>query len=440
MMELRMPPDKSIAQRAILCSLVTGGHTRVRGLLRTAGDRLALDLRSAVDAVRALGAEVREDGDGLTIRSARLAGAVAPTAPAAPDALEGPAIDCGNSGTTARLLTGILAGAGRPAELDGDASLRARPMRRVTDPLETAGARFVWRECEGHLPLRISPARLSTLRHGTSVASAQVKSALVLAAVTAGTTAEVVEPERSRDHTERMLRRMGIDVEEGAVANGWRVACAPHDRPRALETMVPGDLSAAAFFVGLTALAAAPALVLRDVGLNPTRTGFLDAAAAMGVALETTDVAEVDGEPVGTLVVGASELRPVSVGPSGMARLIDELPMLSVLAARAPGESRISGAGELRVKESDRIAALASNLRAVGVDVEERADGMLIEGTDRPLRGRVRSFGDHRIAMAFSVLAAQPGNQITVEDTDLSAVSFPDFGAALNGVLDRSFA
>ncbi len=416
-MELTVPGDKSMTQRALILAALADGRSRLSGLLAGA------DPRATAGALRALGADLShlpDDGSEIGVEGVGLDGL------RTPDGL----LDLENSGTGARLLLGVLAGAGVEAVVTGDASLRSRPMERVTGPLETMGARFEALDAPGRLPLRLEGGELKPVEYETPVASAQVKSALLLAGVTGGVFVLVSEPGRSRDHTERMLGLAGAPVISHARGPRWQVELRdPPDRLRPLDFHVPGDVSSAAFFVALGLLGGAgDELVIRDVGLNPTRTGLLDVLGRMDGDVETEGGEdEGPGEPSGALLVRPSELTGVEVGGKEIPRLIDELPLVAVLGVRARGETRITDAAELRVKETDRIRALVENLRAVGAEVEEREDGLVVEGSDRPLRGRVRSFGDHRIAMAFGVLAAAPGCEIEIDGREAVDVSYPGF-------------
>ena len=425
---VRVPGDKSLTQRALILAALADGDSRLRGLLHggdaasTAGALAAMSVR--MPALPPDGAEVRIRGVGL--RGLRAPGA---------------ALDLGNSGTGCRLLLGVLAGSGLTVPLTGDASLRTRPMARVTDPLTRMGARFTFEGAEGRLPMVVHGAHpLRPLDWPSRVASAQVKSALLLAGLTGGAFVMVTEPRRSRDHTERMLSQVGAAVVAHAVEDGWRVELRdPPERLDPLDLTVPGDVSSAAFLLALAALGGVRgALTVEGVGLNPTRSAFLDVLTRMGVVVGV-EVDDADGgaEPTGSVTVGPAELRPVSVGEDEVPRLIDELPLVAVMAARAGGITRITGASELRAKESDRIRALAENLRALGVRADELADGLEVEGTDRPLHGRVRTHGDHRIAMAFGVLAALEPNEIEIDDPAAADVSFPGFWALLGELARR---
>jgi 3-phosphoshikimate 1-carboxyvinyltransferase len=353
-------------------------------------------------------------------------------------------LDCGNSGTTVRLLLGLLATRPFPCTLTGDASLRSRPMARVTEPLAKMGARFRALALPGRLPLEIHGGALNPIHFRSPKASAQVKSAVLLAGLCGRVPVSVVEPVASRDHTERMLGGLGVPVHSEAADDGWKVTLAPFDGPLPpLNLAVPGDPSSAAFLVALALLATGGELRIRDVCVNPTRAGFLAIVRRMGAWIDVQSERLVCGEPVADLVVRPASLRGTEIGAAEIPAAIDEVPVLAALAARAEGTTTVTGAGELRVKESDRIAALVSNLRALGAECEELPDGLTVTGSDRPLTGRVRTHGDHRIAMAFGVLAALPGNRIEVDDPDCVEVSFPGFWSTLRRLTsdsaDRNF-
>jgi len=338
-------------------------------------------------------------------------------------------IDCGNSGTTARLLIGLIAGSSVGATLDGDNSVRRRPMARVIEPLRRAGA--VLRELgePGHLPIEIDGQALQPVVHETEVASAQVKSALLLAGLASGVPVTVIEPGASRDHTERMLRAMGASVAEEPVERGVRVSCETPSGPlKPIDLSVPGDFSAAAFWLALAVLGGCGGGVrVEAVGLNPGRTGLLRVLEAMGASCDVVQTHDEAGEPVGDVVARPSALRGVEIVPESVPSLIDEIPILACLATRAVGTTVIRGARELRVKESDRISALHSNLTTLGVASRELPDGLEIEGGGDALEGAVEARGDHRIAMAFAVLGAVPGNTVVVNDRTCVQVSYPGF-------------
>ena len=420
-MELTVPGDKSISQRALLLAALAEGRSHVSGLLHGG------DPASMAAVLRRVGVDVPElppDGSAIEIVGRGLQGLGA----------AGVTLDCGNSGTAARLLLGVFAGQSGHVTVTGDASLRGRPMHRVTGPLTAMGARFEELGEDGRLPIRVHGGPLRPLNHDSATASAQVKSAILLAGLVSGTGVTVTQPTRSRDHTERLLARVGAEVACGPVDGRWWVELeGPPGRIRPLELQVPGDFSSAAFFLALGLLGGCGnEIVIRNVGLNPTRTGLLDVVARMGAGVRADPRPEEPwGEPTGRLTVAPTALKAVEVGGDEIVGLIDEVPVLAVLAARASGVTRITGAAELRLKETDRLRALARNLASVGVRVEELDDGLEIEGTDGPLRGRVEAFHDHRIAMAFGVLGALPGNEIEVDDPAVADVSFPGFWTRL---------
>lgn len=347
-------------------------------------------------------------------------------------------LHCGNSGTAARFLLGALASYRFPARITGDASLRGRPMRRVTVPLSLMGATFDGPGRDG-LPIVVRGGLLRDLDYDMPVAAAQVKTALLLAGLTGRVAVRLREPGRSRDHTERMLQALGVPL---AVV-GDHIALTPVDALPAFEVTVPGDPSSAAFLVGAAVLGIGrpgQALRLSGVAVNPTRLGALDVLRRMGARLEFESRGTALGEPVADIVVHPSPLVACHVAPEEVPSLIDEVPILAVLASRAPGESVFRGVEELRVKESDRLALLASNLRALGVAAEASANTLTVTGTDRPPRGRVDTAGDHRLAMAFAVLGAMPGAQVRLSERASVAVSYPAFFDDLRQIQHGAFA
>jgi 3-phosphoshikimate 1-carboxyvinyltransferase len=413
MHRLRVPGDKSISHRALILAALGSGTSRIRGLLRSA------DIASTAGVLRALGVSVPAlDTPEVVIEGVGLRGLRAP----AND------LDCGNSGTTTRLMAGVVAGAGLRGRFIGDASLSGRPMRRVAAPLEAMGARV---ELPGHggLPMVVQGAALRGVTWRTEVASAQVKGAILLAGLVADVPVEVEEPSATRDHSERMLQARGVDLR----VEGGIVTLQPKSRLDAGDVAVPGDPSSAAFFAGLAALgeaasaSATSSVVLEGVGVNPGRIGAFRVLERMGVAIAFEARRDEGGEPVADLVVRPGRLRGTTIVGDEVPSLIDELPLLACVAACSEGETRVTGAGELRVKESDRIRAVVSNLRAVGADAEELPDGFIVRGSDRPLRGNVVTHGDHRIAMAFGVLGARKGSEIVVDDPSCAKVSYPTF-------------
>ena len=407
--EITVPGDKSLSHRALIFSALAEGTSRVRGILRSH------DVQSTAGVLRGLSVRVPPLDDDIAIPGVGLRGFQAPAAD----------LDCGNSGTTARLMAGILAALPFASRIVGDVSLSRRPMRRVAAPLTAMGARLLCERGDG-LPMTVHGAALRGVEWRSEVASAQVKSAVLLAGLVGGVTVSVNEPSRSRDHTERMLAALGARVDVA----GTRVTLREARALQPLDVRVPGDPSSAAFLVALAAAHPALEVVLPGVCLNPTRTGFLAAVTRMGAVLEVDGRVE-GGEPVGTIRARRGELRGIIVDPADVPSMIDEIPLLACLAAVADGETVIQGAGELRVKESDRIAAVAANLHALGVHAEERRDGLLVRGSRTPLRGKVHAFADHRIAMAFGILGAVPGNHVVVDDPDTVSISYPGFWADL---------
>lgn len=405
--QVTVPGDKSISHRALILSALAPGESRVASILRSA------DIESTAAVLRSLGVPIPPLGDEVTVPGVGRGGLRQPAAP----------LDCGNSGTTARLMAGVVAGAeaGVTARFVGDASLSRRPMGRIARPLREMGA-TVTLDGGGGLPMEVMGGKLRRVDYSSEVASAQVKSAVLLAALAAGVPARVREPALSRDHTERMLAARGAEL----MTHADGVEIVPVDELTPMDMQVPGDPSSAAFLAALAALADGGELQLRAVCLNPTRAGFLHVLRRMGARIQW-DVREEGGEMVGDVAVSPGRLLAVEVTGAEVPSMIDELPLVACLAARAEGESVIRGAGELRVKESDRIAAVVANLRAIGVVAEELPDGMTVVGSDRPLAGRVRTHGDHRLAMAFGVLAALDGSQVEVDDPGCVAVSYPDF-------------
>ena len=412
--ELTVPGDKSISHRSLICSALAEGTSRVRAILESA------DVHSTAGVLRALGVEMPALGEDVTISGVGLRGLRDPSAD----------LDCGNSGTSTRLLAGVVAGSGVTARFVGDASLSGRPMRRIARPLGAMGA-TVELPAHGGLPMTVRGATLRDVEWVNETGSAQVKSCIMFAALCAGVEAKIVESPRSRDHTERMLASQGVDV----WVNDESVLLHPATRLAPLDVTVPGDPSSAAFFAGLAAMAPHGELLLRRVCVNETRTGFLAALREMGADIQLVDQERLAGEWVAdVLVKGGSTLRGIDIGREAIPTLIDELPLVACLAAYAEGETRVTGAEELRVKESDRIAVVVGNLRSLGAAAEELPDGFVVRGSAPALRGRVATHGDHRMAMAFGVLGALPGNEIEIDDRECVAVSYPAFWSDLSAV------
>ena len=413
-----LPGDKSISHRALLLGAVSEGETLVRGFGRS------LDTESTLAAVRSLGASiVEEQPDVLRIDGVGLAGMREPS----------DAIDCGNAGTLARLLPGLLAGQdGRRFELTGDESLRARPMERVSGPLSEMGATVETND--GRLPLCIEGARLNGIEHEPAVASAQVKSCVLFAGLNAAGTTTVVEPIPTRDHTERMLRSGGAKL----TVSRSRITVEQTERIALGDVEVPGDFSAAAPFIVAAALLPGSELILQGVGVNPTRTGLLDALERMGARISIFNRRTQSGEPVADVEITHAELVATEIGPAEVPRMIDELPLFVLAASMARGTSRVRGAEELRAKESDRIDTVTTALRSLGARVQATAGGFAVRGVPtRPRGGVLASAGDHRLAMLGAVAGLVSHEGVRIEGAEAAAVSFPGFYELLDSLSHR---
>jgi 3-phosphoshikimate 1-carboxyvinyltransferase len=410
---VRVPGDKSISHRALILAALAQGESRIRGILDSE------DVRSTAGVLRGLGVSIPALSADMQVKGVGLRGLRAPRA----------VLDCGNSGTTTRLMAGVVAAHPFSAQFEGDASLSKRPMQRVAEPLTYMGAQFEF-EREDGLPMRIRGADLRSIDWDTETSSAQVKSAILLAGLVSAVEVRVTEAARSRDHTERMLRAMGVDVEN----DRNQVCLRPAQRLIPIEMDVPADPSSAAFFVALAALASDGELTLTDVCLNPTRTGFMEAMKRMGADISEEAGVDKAGDASGTVVVRPASLHGIHITGAEVPALIDELPLIACVAAGAGIDIEITGASELRVKESDRINAVVQNLRAVGASAEELPDGLRVSGPRRDLSGTVDPRGDHRIAMAFGVLSAASGNRINVMNPECVAVSYPGFWEDLRRV------
>ncbi|MCT2558854.1 3-phosphoshikimate 1-carboxyvinyltransferase [Tsuneonella sp. YG55] len=417
---LRVPGDKSISHRSVMLGALAVGETRVTGLLE--GE----DVMATAAAMRAMGATVEKSGDEWRIHGVGVGGLLQPAA----------ALEMGNSGTSTRLLMGLLASHAITAAFTGDASLSKRPMGRVIEPLSRIGAQFT-PSPGGTLPLMMTGARVPVpIEYRLPVASAQVKSAILLAGLNTAGMTTVIEPVPTRDHSERMLRGFGAElaVEE---ADGDRIITIRGEaelQPQTIE--VPGDPSSAAFFMVAASLVPGSDLVIENVGLNPTRAGLVEVLRLMGASIEEMDAREVGGEPVADLRVRHAALGGIEVNPALAPSMIDEFPVLFVAAALAEGRTVTRGLDELRVKESDRLAAMAAALAAAGARVEETEDGLVIEGTGgEALRGtadeQITTHLDHRIAMAMAVAGLVSRNGVEIDDTRPIATSFPAFEALL---------
>lgn len=415
--EITVPGDKSISHRAAMFAGLAEGTTVVSGFLPSE------DCLCSLKAMEALGAVVEplveEVGVGL-VKMAITGRAMKLQAPTAP-------VDCGNSGTTMRLLSGILAGQSFTTELFGDASLSKRPMKRIADPLGEMGAQVTGQEDKICAPLTITGSKLRPIEYTLPVASAQVKSAVLLAGLFAEGTTTVVEPLATRNHTERIMSHFGLEWQRV----GSKVSVQGGQVPKAKDLVVPGDISSAAFW--LVAAAAVPGgrLILNNVGLNETRTGVIDVLLRMGAKVTRSEVS-TEGEPSGQVIIEGGELQGTVIGGAEIPNVIDELPILAVAAALAKGKTVIRDAAELRVKETDRIAAVAENLRRMGVTVTEFPDGMEIEGGAALHGATIPTFHDHRIAMAFSIAGLFAEGDTIIEGSECIRTSYPNFEQHLN--------
>lgn len=413
----QVPGDKSISHRALICASLATGESHIGGLLQSE------DVQSTAGVLRSLGVSIPPlasaigiEGVGLRgLRKSRLA------------------LQCGNSGTTTRLIAGVAAACPFASRFEGDASLSRRPMKRIAEPLTAMGARFEFERDDG-LPMTVHGGDLSGIAWSTRASSAQTKSAILLAGLVAGVSVTVREVTRSRDHTERMLASLGVSLEIGDTS----VSLSPAATLDPLDISIPADPSSAAFPMALGALAQLGEVRINELCVNPTRIGFIRVLERMGGSIRFLDKKTTAGEPIATVVISPKTLKGTQVGADEVPAMIDELPMLGCLAAAAGVSLDVSGAEEMRVKESDRISALVGNLRAIGADAEEKRDGFRIPAQSRrPLRGRVVTQADHRIAMAFGVLSFLDGNSIEIDDRDCVAISYPNFWTDLAALVQR---
>ncbi len=416
--ELRVPSDKSISHRSIILTSMADGTSTVKNFLK-AGDTL-----TTVNVYRKLGIKITEDKGIIKVNGKGLYGF------SEPDDI----LDMGNSGTTTRLTLGLLSGQRFFSALTGDESLRKRPMKRVSQPLKQMNAKIDGRNNGELLPLSVRGSDLKGINFFNKKASAQVKSALLIAGLMAEGETTVVEPYKSRDHTEKMLKAMGADIHMYQQGE-YTVQIKKTERLYPVDIDVPADPSSAAFFAAAAVILPDSELLLKDVLINPTRDGFFRKIKQMGAFVEYTNVREINGEPVADILVRYSDdLKAVQVVKEEIPSMVDEIPILAVVATQAEGDTVITGASELRVKESDRIKAVVENLKKVGVEVQELEDGMIIKGKSRIKGGYVDSYKDHRIAMAFSILGLISEDGIKIKDADCAYISYPEFFEHLQSV------
>lgn len=414
--EIQVPGDKSISHRSVMFGAIAEGTTTVKGFL------LGEDCLSTIDCFRKLGVKIDVEGTNVKIESAGM------------DAWEEPkeVLYTGNSGTTTRLMLGILSGTKLHTIMTGDASIGKRPMRRVVDPLRQMGAQIAGRDGGQYTPLAIQGTELSSIDYTMPVASAQVKSAILLAGLRAKGTTIVRESEISRDHTERMLRQFGAKVE---TANGV-VSFEGGQKLKGTHVSVPGDISSAAFFLVAGAVAQESEIVLKNVGVNETRAGIIDVLQAMGADLEVVIEDEQAAEPTAAITVRTSNLKGTTIEGAIIPRLIDEIPVLALLATQAQGKTIIKDAEELKVKETDRITAVVTELKKLGADIEATDDGMVINGPVKLHGGALQSYGDHRIGMMAAVAALITDGPVDIDDAACVAVSYPTFFEHIDSLID----
>jgi len=415
--EIKVPGDKSISHRSLILSSIAEGVSRIEGLLE------AEDCLSTMGIMRDLGIEITKEADeSYTVKGRGLDGLQE-----ADDVL-----DCGNSGTSMRLLAGLLASQDFYSVLTGDHSLRKRPMQRIIGPLSDMGAK-IWSRRDGLAPLSIKGQKLKNMTYELPVASAQLKSSILLAALKTEGETVIIEPAVSRDHTERMLKGAGIDLEIKEDRIILKKAAVRKLSP--FKIKVPGDISSAAFFIAAGLLADSGQLLIKNVGINQTRSGFLEVVEAMNGKIELLNQKNQGGEPTADILVKASNLKGCQVSGEIIPRLIDEIPIISVMAVMAEGKTIIKDAEELRVKETDRIAAVVKEFKRLGIEIKENPDGMEIVGVQKVRGGiEVESYHDHRIAMSLAVLALNTEAGITINGSEIISTSFPNFKELLTEV------
>jgi 3-phosphoshikimate 1-carboxyvinyltransferase len=398
--------DKSISHRALLLGAISEGITQIKGLSTNA------DVRSTQQCLSQLGVKIEHENDIMRVHGVGLTGFTPPSSP----------LYVGNSGTTIRLLSGILVGQKFPTIITGDESIQKRPMGRIIKPLEQMGA-IIKSTNNGYAPLTINGGSINAIDYHSPVASAQIKSCILLAGLYANGTTSVTEPHQSRDHTEKIFPDFGIPIYK----NGLKVSVTGIVQPSSTVIEVPGDISSAAFFMIAAALVPNSNITIEKVGLNPTRIGIIKVLQQMGASLTIDYQQTTQNESIGAISVRSSKLKGIKIDSTIIPQLIDELPIIAIAAVLAEGRTIISGAGELRVKESDRIKSIVRNLNSMGIVVEEKEDGIIIDGPQKFIGANINSFGDHRIAMAFSIAGLTAEGDTTIKNADCVSVSMPNF-------------
>jgi len=413
--EIQVPGDKSISHRAIMFGSIAEGTTTVEGFL------LGEDCLSTISCFRKMGVEIELDGKSVSIKSGGEASWKEPAE----------VLDTGNSGTTTRLMLGLLASSSFHSVVAGDESIAKRPMKRIINPLREMGADIRGRQDGQFTPLAIQGTQLKAIEYTLPVASAQVKSAILLAALKAEGKTVVVEPMPTRDHTEIMLEHFGASINR--TADG-RIEIEGGQKLTAAHVEVPGDISSAAFMIGAALITEKSTVKLTNVGINPTRTGILDVIEQMGADFDVKEL-ETAGEPAADLTIRSSRLKGIEIGGDLIPRLIDEIPLIALIATQAEGRTVIKDAEELRVKETDRISAVVAELSKMGADITATKDGMIINGPSKLHGAHMKSYGDHRLGMMAAVAALIADGEVKIDDPDCIAVSFPNFVEEMNSLL-----
>lgn len=414
---ITIPGDKSISHRAIMLSSIAEGESNIFNFL------MAEDCLNTIECFRQMGVSIDITDEKVNVKGVGLRGLKKPSK----------RLHVGNSGTTIRLISGILAGQNFQCEITGDKSIEKRPMKRIISPLKEMGADIESIEVDGFAPLKIQGKRLKAINYKMPVASAQVKSAIILASLYAEGETVIEEIQKSRDHTERMLNYLGADIRE----DGLKVYSKPIIRLQGKDIYIPSDLSSAAFFICLGLIAKDAEILVKDIGLNPTRTGIIDVLLKMGANLEITNERTLNGEIIGDIKVRSSKLKGINISGDIIPRLIDEIPVIAVVAALAEGKTIISNAEELKVKESNRIKAIVTELKKIGANIEETEDGMIIYGKSALAGGIVESYDDHRIAMALSIAGMVSNEGVQINGAECVNISFPKFYDIINRMVEN---
>lgn len=413
--EITVPGDKSISHRSLMLGSISEGRTRIKGLLRGA------DCLSTMSCMRDLGVSIDDDGDEIVVHGNGLHGLKAPSK----------MLYTGNSGTTTRILSGILAGQPFETTLTGDSSIEKRPMKRIIDPLTLMNAEISSVKGNDCAPLSIKPSNLHGINYDSPVASAQVKSCILLAGLYADSPTTITEPALSRNHTELMLKAFGADIETG----GFSATLTPGNELHGQDVTIPGDISSAAYFLAGGLIGKDSDVFIRNVNINPTRAGIIKAIKSMGGFIEFYNERTISGEPVTDIYVKSSHLHGTEIGGKDIPTLIDEIPIIAVLAANADGQTIIKDAAELKVKESDRIKSISENLTKMGSDVMPTSDGMIIYGGAKLHSAKINTEKDHRIAMAFTIASIPLDEDNVLDDRDCVKISYPDFFETLDSLI-----